>query len=92
MYLNFMGMGMFTSQIPGFGGLPGLGGGGGLRGLPYDPRVSAIASMATTFGTSAMAGHGVGGGDPSEQDVRDTVTDALGNAAKATMDQLSKKK
>ena len=89
MYLNFMGMGMLSSQFGGLGGLPGLG---GLGGGMYDPRASAIASMATSLTMSMMKGGGPGGGDPSEQDVRDTVTDALGNAAKASMDQLTKKK
>jgi len=40
-----------------------------------------------------MAGMAGGvGSDQSHQDMRDTVTDALGNAAKATMEQLSKTK
>ena len=32
------------------------------------------------------------GGDASEQEMRNTVSAALGNAAKATMDQLSNTK
>jgi hypothetical protein len=34
----------------------------------------------------------LGGGDPSEAEMLDTVSEALGNEAKAALEQLSKKK
>jgi hypothetical protein len=62
----------------------------------YDPRASAMASMAASVGMQAamggMGGAGGMGGDQSDQDMRNTVSEALGNAAKATMDQLSNPK
>lgn len=92
MYMGVMGMGGLTNSMMGLGGLTGgMGGGLGM----YDPRASAMASMAASVGMSmAMGGAGGGGmgGDASDQDMRNTVSEALGNAAKATMDQLSKKK
>jgi len=89
MYMSVMGMGGLTNSMMGLSGLSGMGGGMGM----YDPRMSAMASMAASVGMSAMAGGGGGmGGDASEQDMRNTVSAALGNAAKATMDQLSNTK
>jgi hypothetical protein len=90
MYVGMMGMGGLTSSMMGLGGMAGgMGGGLGM----YDPRASAMASMATSVGMSmAMGGAGGMGGDASEQDMRNTVSEALGNAAKATMDQLSNPK
>jgi hypothetical protein len=35
---------------------------------------------------------GMMGGDPSENDMRETMSEALGNAAKSTMEQLTNKK
>ena len=89
MYMSVMGMGGLTNSMMGLSGLSGMGGGMGM----YDPRMSAMASMAASVGMSAMAGGGGAmGGDASEQDMRNTVSAALGNAAKATMDQLSNTK
>ena len=90
MYMSVMGMGGLTSSMMGLSGMTGMGGGMGM----YDPRMSAMASMAASVGMSAMAGGGggMGGGDASDQDMRNTVSAALGNAAKATMDQLSNTK
>jgi hypothetical protein len=89
MYLSFammggMGMGMLN---PGGGGLGALGAG------YFDPRSSAMSSMASSLGGM---GSGLGGmpgvGDPSESAMRDTVSEAFENEAKAAMDQLGKKK
>jgi hypothetical protein len=81
MYLGVMGAGgMMNGMMGGMGGM-----GGGL----FDPRASAMTSMAASLG---VLGGGVGNGDPSEQDMRDTVSEALNNAAKATMEQVNKKK
>lgn len=92
MYMGVMGMGGLTNSMMGLGGLTGgMGGGLGM----YDPRASAMASMAASVGMQmAMGGAGGGGmgGDVSDQDMRNTVSEALGNAAKATMDQLSSPK
>jgi hypothetical protein len=91
MYIGMMGMGGLTNSMMGLGGLAGgMGGGLGM----YDPRASAMASMAASVGMQMAAAGGGGGmgGDASEQDMRNTVAEALGNAAKATMDQLSNPK
>ena len=88
MYMSLMmggmGMGMMNPMMA-MSGMGGLGAGGG--GL-FDPRASAMSSMMSGFGTS-----GVGGGiaDDSEAGLRDTISEAMGNTAKAAMDQLSKK-
>lgn len=91
MYLTMFGMSGLTNSMLGMTGLSGkMAGAGGL----FDPRMSAMTSLATSLTSAAMAGGGGGGmgGDASEQDMRDTVTEALGNAAKSTMEQLSKVK
>ncbi len=82
MYFSVMGMGAFMNPM-GLGSLSGMAGG------LFDPRASAMSQMAQSFGVMGGAG---GNGDPSEQDMHDTVVEALGNAAKATMDQVSKKR
>ncbi len=71
----------------------------GLLGGLYDPRASAMRSLAMTFAGSAMGSGGMpnmsamlGGGDPSEAEMLDTVSEALGNEAKAAIEQLSKRK
>jgi len=91
MYLSMMtgGMGMMNGMM----GMSGMGGG---MGAIYDPRVSAMSSLAMSMGAGAgmsgMSGMAGMGGDPSEAEMRETVSEALGNAAKATMEQLNKKK
>ena len=67
--------------------------GGGI----FDPRAMAISSMAVGMSTSAMAAMGSMSGvpgfaDPSEAEMRQTVSDALGNGTKAAIEQLTKKK
>jgi hypothetical protein len=83
-------MGMY-----GMGGMGGMGlmnvatmtaSGGGPMGGFFDPRASAMNSAAM-----GMDG-GLQSGDPSEQEMRQTVSEALGNAAKAITKELSKKK
>jgi hypothetical protein len=64
----------------------GLGAGGG--GL-FDPRASAMSSMMSGFGAAGMGG---GIADDSEAGLRDTISEAMGNSAKAAMDQLSKQR
>ena len=54
MYMSVMGMGGLTSSMMGLSGMTGMGGGMGM----YDPRMSAMASMAASVGMSAMAGGG----------------------------------
>jgi len=74
----------------------GMGQMGMMGGSLFDPRASMMSTVAQGFmggGAGSMAGMAGGaGGDQSDQDMRETVTDALGNAAKATMEQLSKTK
>ena len=61
----------------------------------FDPRATAMSSMVTGFG-GGMRRHGRHARcwltDPSEAALRDTVSEALGNGAKAAMEQLGKKK
>jgi hypothetical protein len=89
MYMNLMmggmGMGMMNPMMA-MSGMGGLGAGGG--GL-FDPRASAMSSMMAGFG-----GAGIGGGvpDDSEAGMRDTISEAMGNSAKAAMDQLAKRR
>jgi hypothetical protein len=80
-----MGMGMMNPMTA-MSGMGGLGAGGG--GL-FDPRASAMSSMMTGFGPSAMGGAVA---DDSEAGLRDTISEAMGNTAKAAMDQLAKKR
>jgi hypothetical protein len=51
-------------------------------------------SMASGLGGNMMSGVGgmPGMGDPSDTAMRETVSDALENEAKAAMEQLGKKK
>jgi hypothetical protein len=89
MYLTMMsGGGMMNGMM----GMSGLGGGG--MSPVYDPRASAMSSLATSLGAgmSGMGNMSGMGGDPSEAEMRETVSEALGNAAKATMEQLNRKK
>ena len=92
MYLS---MGMMGGMGMGMNGMMGMGGGAGpMAGGLYDPRMSAMSSMATSFGAGMPGGmQGMPGSvDPSEQKMQETVNEALGNAAKATMEQLGRKK
>ena len=99
MYMSLMmggmGMGMMNPMMmSSMGGLSPMGGG------LFDPRASAMSSMFSSLGGGAMAGMGgmagLGGmpgmADPSESAMRDTVSEALGNGARAVMEQLGRKK
>jgi hypothetical protein len=93
MYLSMMTGGMGMGMMNPMMGMGGAMGGGG--GRFFDPRAMAMTSVFSGLGGGAMAGMsgmpGVGAGtDPSDADVRDTVSEALGNAAKAAMEQLNK--
>jgi len=89
MYMSVMmgGMGM---------GMNGMGGLGAMGGGFFDPRATAMSSMVTSFGGAMPGMEGMPGvpgmNDPSEAALRDTVSEALGNGAKAAMEQLGKKK
>jgi hypothetical protein len=88
-----MGMGMMNPMIG--MGLSNAGALGSMAGSYFDPRASAMSSMAMGLGGGMMPGggmRGMPGGDPSENDMRDTLSEALGNAAKSTMEQLANKK
>jgi hypothetical protein len=94
----YMGMMMGGGMGFGVGGpmgmLTGLGASGG--GI-FDPRAMAISSVAAGMSASAMSAMGsmsglAGFADPSETEMRQTVSDALGQAAKGAMEQLSKRK
>ncbi len=90
MYLS---MGMMGGM--GMNGMMGMGGSAAsMAGGLFDPRASAMSSMAMGLGAGMPGGMpGMAGPvDPSEQQMQETVNEALGNAAKAAMEQLSKKK
>jgi hypothetical protein len=97
MYLGLMmggGMGMgMMNPMAAMSGMGGLGPGG--AGF-FDPRASAMTSMFGRGGIMSAMGGGVPGtsglADPSEAGMRDTVSEALGNSAKAAIEQLGKKK
>ena len=93
MMMGGMGMGMMNPMMA-MSGMSGMGG-TGMGGL-FDPRASAMGSMMSSFGGMNMAGMGGLGGaavaDPSEAGMRDTLSEAMSNSAKAAMEQLGKKK
>ncbi len=93
MMVGGMGMGMMNPMMA-MSGMSGMGG-TGMGGL-FDPRASAMGSMMSSFGSMNMAGMGGLGGaavaDPSEAGMRDTLSEAMTNSAKAAMEQLGKKK
>ena len=91
MMMGGMGMGMMNPMMA-MSGMSGMGGLGGMSGGLFDPRASAMSSMMSSFG---MNMGGMGGGsvaDPSEAGMRDTLSEAMGNSAKAAIEQLGKKK
>jgi hypothetical protein len=89
MYMSLMmggmGVGMMNPMMA-MSGMGGLGAGGG--GL-FDPRASAMSSMMAGFGPSAMGGSVP---DDSEAGLRDTISEAMSNTAKAAMENLAKKR
>lgn len=85
MMMGGMGMGMMNPMLA----MSGMGGiGGGL----FDPRASAMSSMMSSFGGMNMGGMGGDVADPSDAGMRDTLSEAMGNSAKAAMEQLGKKR
>ena len=90
MYMSLMmggmGMGSMMNPMMAMSGMGGLGAGGG--GL-FDPRASAMSSMMAGFGGSALGG---GVPDDSEAGLRDTISEAMSNTARAAMENLAKKK
>lgn len=93
MMMGGMGMGMMNPMMA-MSGMSGTGGMG--MGSLFDPRASAMSSMMSSFGGMTMGGMGGLGGaavaDPSEAGMRDTLSEAMSNSAKAAMEQLGKKK
>ena len=91
MYMNLMMMGGMgrgmMNPMAAISGMGGLGAGGG--GL-FDPSANAMSSMMSSFGAATMGGGAIA--DDSEAGMRDTVSEAMGNTAKAAMDSLAKKK
>ena len=96
----YMGMGMMGGMMGGMGlglnpmmGLSRMGGLGSMGGALFDPRAAAMSSMMTGLMPGMMsAGGGMSSGDPSEADMRETVSEALSSEAKTAMEMLGKKK
>jgi hypothetical protein len=96
----YMGMGMMGGMMGGMGlgmnpmmGLSRMGGLGSMSGALFDPRAMAMNSMASGLmnGMSSATGS-LQSGDPSEAEMRQTVSEALSNEAKTAIDALGKKK
>jgi hypothetical protein len=51
-----------------------------------------MSSMMSSFGGMNMGGMGGEVADPSDAGMRDTLSEAMANSAKAAMQQLGKKK
>ena len=84
-----MGMGMMNPMAA----MSGSGGLGAMGGSFFDPRASAMSSLASGLGGGMTGGlEGMPGGGYSESAMQATVSDALENEAKAAMEQLGKKK
>lgn len=95
MYMGMMtgGMGMgMMNQMMAMSGMGGMGGAGGTGGGLFDPRASAMTSMMSSIGASMGDTGGGDLADPSETGMRDTLSEAMGNSAKAAMEQLARKK
>jgi hypothetical protein len=100
MYMGFASAGMMR----GFGGMGGLGMGmgmmnpmyslaasggmGAMGGGFYDPRSSAMSSMAMGFG----GGMGMPSFDPADQEIFQVTADAAGDVARETTEALKKTK
>ena len=85
-----MGMGMMNPMMA-MSGMSGMGG-MGMSGALFDPRASAMTSMMSSFGAMGGLGGMSGVADPSDAGMRDTLSEAMTNSAKAAMEQLGKKK
>lgn len=95
LYIGFAMMGGMGMMNP-MGAMGGLSGGAGTGplGSYFDPRATIMGAMSTGAGGGMGTGMEAlaGAGDPSEAAMRDTVSDALDNEARAAMDQLSSRK
>ena len=89
MYLNTFGMGMMNPllSMPGLGGVAGPFAASGL----FDPRMTAVSSMTQIMGVGGAGGAGSTASE-SEAALEQTVGEALGGAAKNTMEQLQSRK
>lgn len=90
MMMGGMGMGMMNPMMM-MSGMSGMGGLGMSAGL-FDPRAAAMSSMMSSFGGMGGMADMTGVADPSDAAMRDTLSEAMGNSAKAAMEQLGKKK
>jgi hypothetical protein len=96
----YMGMGLMGGMMGGMGlgmnpmmGLSRMGGLGSMGTALFDPRAMAMNSMASGLmnGMGSMTGS-LQSGDPSEAEMRQTVSEALSNEGKTAMEALGKKK
>jgi hypothetical protein len=94
LYIGMAGMGMGLGMMNPMAAMSGAGSLGSMGASYFDPRAMAMNSMASGLGGNMMSGVGgmPGMGDPSDTAMRETVSDALENEAKAAMEQLGKKK
>lgn len=94
LYIGMAGMGMGLGMMNPMAAMSGAGSLGSMGASYFDPRAMAMNSMASGLGGDMMSGVGgmPGMGDPSDTAMRETVSDALENEAKAAMEQLGKKK
>jgi hypothetical protein len=83
-----MGIGMMNPMAA----MSGAGGLGSMGASFFDPRATAMSSLASGLGGGMFAGLGGAAGlsDPSESEMRETVSEAFDNEAKAAMEQLGK--
>ena len=90
----YMGMGMMggMGMMNPMAAMSGTGGLGSMGASFFDPRANAMSSLASGLGGGMMAGLGgpAGLSDPSESEMRETVSEAFGNEAKSAMEQLGK--
>jgi hypothetical protein len=96
----YMGMGLMGGMMGGMGlgmnpmmGLSRMGGLGSMGGALFDPRAMAMNSMASGLMNGMASATGfMQSADPSEVEMRQTVSEALGNEAKTAMEALGRKK
>jgi hypothetical protein len=88
LYMSMM-MGGMNSMNP-MMAMSGMGGLGPTGGGLFDPRAAAMSSMFAGLDAGVMSGM-AGLADPSEAGMRDTASEALGNGAKAVIEQLTRR-
>lgn len=94
LYIGFAMMGGMGMMNP-MGAMGTLSGGAGTGplGSYFDPRATIMGAVSTGAGGGMATGmDALAGADPSEAAMRDTVSDALDNEARAAMEQLSRRK